>query len=62
MKKRIINNRYNYVKSIFSGINELLKSIMENQIEQNKTKWITTKQYMTETKTTFGQFEKYTKK
>ena len=36
---------------------------MEIQIEQNKTKWIsTTKQYMTETKTTFGQLKKNTKK
>ena len=35
---------------------------MENQIEQNKTKWIsTTKQYMTETKTTFGQYKKMMK-
>ena len=51
MKKRIMNGRLNYMKSIQSGRNEILHTILDKLIIEQGTKWMkTTQKYMDEVK------------
>ena len=62
MRKRIINSRFNYMKSIQRGRNKLLEVILENMMLKNDTRWMqTTNKYMIETGMKFGHIRHHTK-
>ena len=51
IKKRIMNGKMNYMKSIQSGRNEILHIILDKLVTEQGTKWIkTTRKYMDEVK------------
>ena len=51
MKKRIIQGRLSYMKSIMSGRNQIMHIILEKLINEKSTKWMkTTQKYLNEIK------------
>ena len=51
MKKRIIQGRLSYIKSIMSGRNQIMHIILEKLINEKSTKWMkTTQKYLNEIK------------
>ena len=51
MKKRIIQGRLSYMKSIMSGRNQIMHIIFEKLINEKSTKWMkTTQKYINEIK------------